>query len=106
MKKIFLVILFLLASSTSFARPAKDITLGLMGMGNIQLVETKTNLDPGPGGGVYFDYRFNQRFSMTVDMWATTHDGTGRSDDDNSIQILGIPTATIKLYLLDYSLLH
>jgi outer membrane protein W len=72
-----------------------------MAMGNIQLVETQTDLDPGPGGGVFFDYRFNQRFSLTVDMWATTHDGTGGSDGDDSIQILGIPNATIKMYFMD-----
>ncbi len=79
----------------------KKITLGLMGMGNIQLVNSSTNIDPGPGGGVFFDYRFNHRFSMDVNVWATTHDGTGGSKGDNSIQILGIPTATIKLYLND-----
>lgn len=79
----------------------KKITLGFMGMGNVQLVNSSTNIDPGPGGGVFFDYRFNHRFSMDVSVWATTHDGTGGSNGDNSIQILGIPTATIKLYLND-----
>lgn len=96
---IFIFILFL--SPLSFARSSKKMTLGIMGMGNIQLVDTKTDLDPGPGGGVFFDYRFNQRFSITVDIWATTHDGTGRSDGDDSIQILGIPTMAIKLYFID-----
>lgn len=100
-KIIFLMALFFVLSSAAEARPSKKMTLGIMGMGNIQLVDTKTDLDPGPGGGVFFDYRFNQRFSVTVDAWATTHDGTGRSDGDDSIQILGIPTMVIKLYFMD-----
>lgn len=91
----------LTASSLAEARPDKKITVGVMGLGNIQLVETHTNLDPGPGGGAFFDYRFNQRFSLTVDAWASTHDGTGGSEGDNNIVIMGIPTLTIKMYFLD-----
>lgn len=71
-----------------------------MGIGNIQLLNSIPQFDPGPGGGAYFDYRFNQRFSVTLDAWATTHKGDGPSAGDD-FEILGIPTFTIKLYLID-----
>lgn len=102
MKKIiFLFVVFLLLSHVTHARPSKNKTLGVMGMGNIQLLNSIPQLDPGPGGGAYFDYRFNQRFAVMVDAWATTHDGGGPSENENSVQILGIPTFTIKLYFMD-----
>ncbi|MDO8518670.1 MAG: outer membrane beta-barrel protein [Deltaproteobacteria bacterium] len=102
MKKIsFLLLSLFLFPQITQARPSKSRTLGIMGMGNIQLLNTAPQLDPGPGGGAFFDYRFNQRFSVTIDAWATTHDGDGPSEAEDSIQILGIPTFTIKLYLSD-----
>lgn len=104
MNKTTLILAFLfltLFTLPSFARSTKQRTIGLMGMGNIQLLDTLPEIDPGPGGGVYFDYRFNQRFSIQVDAWATTHTATGRSSGDGSIEFLGIPTFTIKLYFMD-----
>lgn len=105
MKKIFFLPLFgfLIFSFIpfAFARSSKTLTLGPIAIGNIQLLNTFPQFDPGPGGGVYFDYRFNQRFSLTIDAWATVHQGSGISDGDNDIVIMGLPTATLKLYLLD-----
>lgn len=100
--------LFLLATAFLFgvysqpasARSSKPRTLGIMGMGNIQLIDATPELDPGAGGGIYFDYRFNQRFSITTSAWVTDHDGAGGSDGDNGILLLGIPDVTIKLYFL------
>lgn len=94
-------LLGLLAAIPAQARSSKNMSAGIMAMGNIQLVETVTDFAPGPGGGLYFDYRFNQRFSLTVDTWATTHDGTGRSRGDNGIILFGLPSTTLKFYVLD-----
>lgn len=102
MKRIsILVVLLLAVSLNASARSSKSKTLGVLGMANIQLLNSIPQLDPGPGGGAYFDYRFNQRFSVMVDAWATTHGGSGPSAADDSIQILGIPTFTIKMYFMD-----
>jgi len=101
-RKLFILtaIIFLMSSAAQ-ARSTHNITVGVMGMGNIQLLDVNPEIDPGPGGGMYFDYRFNQRFSLTLDAWATIHDGTATSNGDGGIAILGIPTATIKMYFLD-----
>ncbi len=105
MKKILVVsVLFLSFAFISFkseARSTKNSTVGLLGLGNIQLLNTTPEIQIGPGGGMYFDYRFNQRFSLTVEAWASIHNGTGRSNGDNSIMLLGVPTATIKMYFMD-----
>ncbi|MBI4412297.1 MAG: outer membrane beta-barrel protein [Deltaproteobacteria bacterium] len=104
MKKLLVVSLTVFAvafGSPAFARSSKNMTIGIMAMGNIQLIDTIPDIDPGPGGGVYFDYRFNQRFSITIDAWATTHGGNGPSNGDEGIEFLGIPTFTIKLYFMD-----
>lgn len=100
-KQGFILLIFLLSCLTAHARSSHNRTIGVMGMGNIQLLNTIPQFDPGPGGGAYFDYRFNQRFSITLDAWATTHGGTGRSSGDDGIELLGIPTFTIKLYFMD-----
>ena len=104
MKKgvVLVGILFVLSlAHPAFARSSKNMTIGIMAMGNIQLIDTLPDIDPGPGGGVYFDYRFNQRFSISIDAWATTHGGGGPSNGDEGIEFLGIPTFTIKLYFMD-----
>lgn len=103
-KHIFFLALIITVAGFSLqaiARSSKNLTIGLMGMGNIQLLDTIPEFDPGPGGGIYFDYRFNQRFSITIDAWCTTHSGSGPSAGDNGIEFLGIPTFTIKLYFMD-----
>lgn len=104
MKRLILLSFLILLLSLPFqakARSSKKLTIGLLAMGNIQLLETIPEFGPGPGGGVYFDYRFNQRFSIQIDAWATTHSGTGPSSGDGGIELLGIPTFTIKLYFMD-----
>lgn len=101
LRPLILLLVFLVYPATGQARSSRDMTIGIMGMGNIQLLETIPEFDPGPGGGAYFDYRFNQRFSIQVDAWATTHDGTDRSAGDSGIEFVGIPTFTIKLYVSD-----
>lgn len=105
MKRFIIVtILFIFVLALPFkteARSTKKLTIGLLAMGNVQLLDTIPEFQVGPGGGVYFDYRFNQRFSIQIDAWATTHDGKGPSQGDNGIEFLGIPTFTIKLYFMD-----
>lgn len=104
MKKFLPSLLFciglLFLSHSAEARSSKNMTIGLLAMGNIQLIDTQPEFDPGPGGGVYFDYRFNQRFSIQIDVWATNHSGNNTFEGD-SFELLGIPTFTIKLYFMD-----
>lgn len=98
------VLLFFLAFPilrVSHAKPNRNATIGVFALGNIQLLNTIPEFSPGPGGGAFFDYRFNQRFSVTVDAWASVHDGSGPSTGDNNFVLMGIPTFTIKMYLLD-----
>lgn len=76
-------------------------TVGGTIFGSIQLVDTTPVLDPGIGGGFFFDYRFNERFSVALEAFAVTQDGDGRSRGEGDIEFLGIPTATLKLYFLN-----
>lgn len=104
-KKIILLTFILFVglsfSNTSEARSTHNRTIGILGMGNVQLFDTDPEFQVGGGGGIYFDYRFNQRFSVTGDIWVTSHDGEGSASNDNGIEILGMPTTTLKLYLFD-----
>ncbi|MBX7149227.1 outer membrane beta-barrel protein [bacterium] len=98
MKKLLAVIVtaFLLLSAPSWARSTKNKTIGVYALGNIQVLETAPGFDAGPGGGAFFDYRFNQRFSLTVEAWASTHDTSS-----GNMVIMALPAATIKLYFFD-----
>jgi len=83
-----------------FVCHAADKTISLIGMGNIMLIQTSPQLDPGPGGGVSFDYRFNNQFSLETTVLVTTHDGKGTSNDEGGIEFLGIPTLDLKYYVI------
>lgn len=109
----FFTLAFILFSQTTFADTDDDFESGSGGggiihsrtfggtiYGSIQLVDTLPTLDLGIGGGVFFDNRFNDRFSIAIESFAVTQDGKGASSAENSIEFLAIPTATIKLYLL------
>jgi hypothetical protein len=74
-------------------------TIGGMVVGSIQLVDTLPVVGLGIGGGAFFDYRFNDRFSLTVESFFTTQDGTGRSGGEGSIEFLCVPATTFKVYL-------
>lgn len=95
---VFLGLLFI--PNSLFARSSYDKTVGIMALGNVQLFDSAPLMDFGFGGGAFFDYRFNQRFSLTVDSWFTLHDGR-KGSNDNGFAFLGIPTTTLKLYILD-----
>ncbi|MBU1918273.1 MAG: outer membrane beta-barrel protein [bacterium] len=84
------------ATTTSYTR-----TVGVNIMGNIQLVDTLPVMDMGIGGGIFFDYRFNQRFSFMLEGFFTLQNGKGASAAENTIYFFAIPAATFKVYFLD-----
>lgn len=79
---------------------AGNYTVGLGPVGNIYVVDSNPELDPGVGGYVYFDYRWSPQFSTQFGVLVTTQDGTGISRGDNGIEFLGIPTFDLKFYIL------
>lgn len=79
---------------------AGNFTIGLGPVGNVFIVDTLPELDPGVGGYLYFDYRWSPQFSTQFGVLVTTEDGTGRSNGDNGIEFLGIPTFDLKFYIL------
>ena len=97
---IFLCI-FGLMCSDALAASSYNKTIGGIVYGSIPLVDTLPNVDLGIGGGAYFDYRMNQRFSVTIEAFAITQDGTSRSQGEGSIEFMGIPTVTFKIYFLE-----
>lgn len=103
MKFISLLLLIAVTLLSPLLAHAKsnDITLGIIGLENFQLIESKSDLKPGAGGGAFFDYRFNSRFSISVDALASSHNGTGRSKGDNSSVMINMPAIVIKVYFLD-----
>jgi len=104
MRKIFfcLMTMTILLCVTSIAKAgsaAGNYTVGLGPVGNIFVVDSSPELDPGVGGYVYFDYRWSPQFSTQFGVLVTTEDGTGISKGDNGIEFLGIPTFDLKFYL-------
>lgn len=72
-------------------------------VGNIYIVDSNTQLDPGVGGYIAFDYRFHPHWSAEVGVGVTLQDGTGISAGDNNTLLLAIPTFDLKYYFLGES---
>lgn len=105
MKKILVSILAVLTftafgSLAQAGSAAGNFTIGLGPVGNIYVVDSRPELDPGVGGYIYFDYRWSPQFSTQFGVVVTTQDGTGISNGDNGIEFLGIPTFDLKFYLM------
>lgn len=75
-------------------------TIGGTVYGSIPLVDTLPEVSLGLGGGMFFDYRFNDRYSLMVESFFTTQDGKGRSNGEGSIEFVAIPATTFKIYIL------
>ncbi len=96
-----IVVVALMASVTAHAETAGgNMTVGVGPMGNVYVADSNPELDPGIGGYVYFDYRWSPQFSTQVSVVVTTQDGTGISNGDDGIVLMGIPTFDLKFYLL------
>lgn len=105
MKKIFASVLTVLTLtaygvSAQAGSAAGNYSVGLGPVGNIYVVDSRPELDPGVGGYVYFDYRWSPQFSTQFGVIVTTQDGTGISNGDNGIEFLGIPTFDLKFYFM------
>jgi outer membrane protein W len=87
-------------SSSSNTASVGNYAIKIGPMGNIYIVDSNTELSPGVGGFVAFDYRFHPKFSLEAGIFATLQDGSGISGGDNNILLLGIPTVDIKYYFL------
>lgn len=93
---IWLALLGLFPASPAQAR--QGFSIGAQGMGNFFLTNGRPDLKIGPGGGLFFDYRFNQRWSIETDLFVSFHDGGGASTGDNNMLLLGVPTVELKFY--------
>lgn len=105
MKKIvsafaLLVTSLFLFNSANAGSAAGNYTVGVGPVGNIFVVDSGPELDPGIGGYVFFDYRWSPQFSTQFSFIVTTQDGTGASNGDNSILFFGVPSFDLKFYLL------
>jgi opacity protein-like surface antigen len=99
----YLILLFLVTISTTshaYNSSGYSRTVGGMVLGSVQLIDTVPVVDLGIGGGMYFDYRFNERFSIELNAFFTTQNGRGQSAAEGSIEFLAIPTTTFKVYIL------
>jgi opacity protein-like surface antigen len=103
MKKIASIIAAVavaLSSAAAWAETSSgNFTVGLGPVGNVYVVDSNPELDPGIGGYLYFDYRWSPQFSTQFGVIVTTQDGTGISNGDDGIEFLGIPTFDLKFYL-------
>lgn len=102
LKSLGFLFALVLISSPSFAYDSYyNKTVGGNVYGSIQLVDTLPEVDLGIGGGMFFDYRFNERFSIMLESFFTTQDGNGRSQAEGSIEMMAIPAITFKVYVLN-----
>ena len=97
---VFVFFLSLFLSAPQSAKAVGNFSMGIGPVGNIFIVDAKTPLDPGPGGYLYFDYRWSPQFSTQVSVMVSTQDGAGSSNGDNGIEFLGIPTFDLKFFFL------
>ena len=104
MKKIRWVVLAstLLCSLPTWAGSG-NFTVGAGAVGNLFMVDTRPEMDPGVGGFAYLDYRWSPQLSTTFSVIVTTENGTGPDKGDDSIQFLGIPTFDIKYYFISHT---
>ena len=102
MKKIIFLFSFIAcfgSASKTYAGNG-NFTVGLGPVGNLFIIDSRPELDPGVGGLVYFDYRWAPQLSTAISILVTTEDGTGPDNGDNGIEFLGMPTFDVKFYLL------
>jgi len=99
----FLILITTLISLTFLYSPSLQArqgwSIGAQGIGNFFLTDSNPDLKIGPGGGLFFDYRFNQRWALETDLFVSFHDGQGVSSGDNGMLLLGVPTIELKFYL-------
>ena len=98
---VFLVFFHLSPGVAKAYEPVFNRTLGGSVFGSIQLVDTTPLVDPGIGGGAFFDYRFNHRYSIALEAFVILQDGRGTSAGEGSLNFFGMPTSTIKMYFLN-----
>ncbi|MFH1653818.1 MAG: outer membrane beta-barrel protein [Pseudomonadota bacterium] len=98
-KSFYFLSLLLLIISLPLSAKAES-ALGIGPVGNIFVVDSSPELDPGIGGQFYFDYRWSPQFSTQIGAMVTVQDGKGNNAGDNDIMLLGIPTFDLKFYLL------
>lgn len=88
------------ASAQYYESSSLPHTVGATVYGSFQLVETDPLVSPGIGGGLYWDYRANDRFSLQLEAFVITQDGRDSSSGEGSIEFFGMPTTTFKLYVM------
>lgn len=96
---VFFILLFLIPGVPKVSEAREGFSIGAQGIGNFFLTDSNPDLKIGPGGGLFFDYRFNQRWSIETDLFFSIHDGGGISAGDNNQILLGVPTVELKFYL-------
>ncbi len=107
LKSLSLVLLAIILLVTPTANAQEGAfysrTVGLSLLGSLTPVSTLPEVGFGIGAGIFFDYRFNERFSLENEAFFTTQDGSGRSVNENSLRFFAIPATTVKLYILSQS---
>ncbi len=103
MKKIVsllsIITSFFIFTSPVFAR--HSMALSAFGGGNFHLIDTFPDLDLGAGGGIAFEYRFNQHWGIQTSLGVFDHNGSGAQRGDNGILVLNVPSIDLKYYLLN-----
>jgi len=101
MKKIIpLILLAVCFTLPQQAFSRHTMAISGFGGGNFQIANTFPNLDIGAGGGIAFDYRFNQRWGLQTSLSVFDHDGEGASAGDNGMLLLTLPSVDLKFYFL------
>lgn len=98
MKRIIFIILALLTLS-GVAEARQGFSVGFGPIGNIYLVDTRPNMDPGIGGYAFFNYRFADQLAFETSFLISTQNGTNASKLDKGMLFLGMPTFDLKFYL-------
>ncbi len=102
MKRIF-IFLFCLITCLFIpfkSEARKSIAISGFGGGEFPLLSSYPDLDIGAGGGVSFEYRFNQHWGISTSLSVFAHNGEGVSAGDKDMLFLDVPDVDLKFYFL------
>src|SRR3989344_7508597 len=80
----------------------QGFSIGMGPVGNIYLIDTTPVMDPGVGGFMFFQYRFQEQIAFETSFLMTSQDGDtdgSGPNDDTGILFLGMPVFDVKFFL-------
>lgn len=99
-RKVFLLVMLFVLLFSLRAEARQGFAIGLGPVGNIYVIDTIPIMDPGVGGHVFFNYRFQEQLAFQASFLMAAQDGANVSANDGGILFLAMPAMDLKYYFL------